>query len=128
MYDLFLRSVRETLLGFSQDPKHGIGGKIGVICILLTWTQRMTYHPHVYCIVPAGVLTRDRAWKHAKSKGYFLFPVWPLSRLFRGKLMAGLHEMKKADKLKMTSPMIQPKILLTKITIAIATYHCIFFG
>ena len=46
LYNLLFRSVRETLLAFGYDPKHSIGGKIGAICILHTWTQQMTYHPH----------------------------------------------------------------------------------
>ena len=106
LYDLLFRSVRETLLVFGYDPKHGIAGKIGAICILHTWTQRMTYHPHVHCIVPAGGITKDGKWKHARSKGNFLFPVKAMSRLFGGKLMAGLHELKKAEKLKMTTSMV----------------------
>ena len=106
LYDLLFRSVRETLLAFGADPKHGIGGKIGAICILHTWTQQMTYHPHVHCIVPAGGLTKNDKWKHAKSNGTFLFSVRAMSRLYRGKFMAGLHELKKTEKLKMTSLMV----------------------
>jgi len=82
-----------------------LGAKIGSICILHTWTQQMTYHPHVHCIVPAGGLTKEGKWKHAKSKGNFLFPVKAMSRLFRGKLLAGLHDLYKADELKLTSEM-----------------------
>lgn len=106
LYDLLFRSVRETLLAFGADPKHGIGGKIGAICILHTWTQQMTYHPHVHCIVPAGGLTKNDKWKHAKSNGTFLFSVRAMSILYRGKFMAGLHELKKTEKLKMTSLMV----------------------
>ena len=105
LYDLLFRSVRETLLAFGLDPKHGIGGKIGAICILHTWTQQMTYHPHVHCIVPGGGLIQSGKWKHAKSKGNFLFPVKAMSRLFRGKLLDGLHKIHKAGKLKMTNSM-----------------------
>lgn len=105
LYDLLFRSVRQTLLAFGYYPKHGIGGKIGTICVLHTWTQQMTYHPHIHCIVPAGGLTKDGKWKHGKSKGNFLFPVRAMSRLFRGKLMAGLHDLYKADDLKLTADM-----------------------
>jgi hypothetical protein len=105
LYDLLFRSARQTLLAFGQDPKHGIAGKIGAICILHTWTQQMTYHPHLHCIVPAGGLTREGKWKHTKSKGDFLFPVRAMSRLFRGKLMAELHLMFKKGKLTMTTLM-----------------------
>ncbi len=106
LYDLLFRCVKETLLTFGLDPKQGIDGKLGGICVLHTWTQRMTYHPHVHCIIPAGGLTKSGAWKHAKSKGNFLFPVKPMSRLFRGKLVSGLHKLKKAGKLNMSNYMI----------------------
>ena len=65
----------------------------------------MTYHPYIHCIVPAGGLTKTGNWKHAKSKGNFLFPVMAMSRLFRGKLLAGLHDLFKAGKLKLTPDM-----------------------
>lgn len=105
LYDLLFRSVKETLLAFGYDPRHGIGGKIGAICILHTWTQQMTYHPHVHCIVPGGGLAKNDQWKHAKSKGEFLFPVKAMSRLFRGKLMAGLHQMYLCGELQLTPQM-----------------------
>ena len=56
LYDLLMTCVKDTLLTFGQDPKHGIDGKIGAITLLHTWTQQMTYHPHIHCIVPAGGL------------------------------------------------------------------------
>jgi hypothetical protein len=67
----------------------------------------MTYHPHVHCIIPAGGLTKKGHWNHAKSNGNFLFPVRALSRLLRGKLLAGIHEEFKSGRLKMSSDMIQ---------------------
>lgn len=92
LYSEILRCTREVLHIFGKDPKHGISGKIGAILILHTWTQQMTYHPHVHCIVPAGGLTKRNIWKTSKGKGNFLFPVHAISRLFRGKLMAAIHQ------------------------------------
>ena len=105
LYNLLFRSVRETLFTFGYDPKHGIGAKIGSICVLHTWTQKMTYHPHIHCIVPAGGLSNNGQWKHAKSKGDYLFPVLAMSGLFRGKLMCGIHQLFKNGQLKMTHAM-----------------------
>ena len=104
-YNLLFQSVRETLLTFGYDPKHGIAAKVGAICLLHTWTQQMTYHPHVHCIVPAGGLTKKGKWSNAKSKGQFLFPVKAMSRLFRGKLMAAMHTSFKQGKLTLTPSM-----------------------
>jgi hypothetical protein len=115
LYDLLFRSARQTLLTFGQDPKYGIGGKMGAICLLHTWTQQMTYHPHLHCIVPAGGLTKDGRWKHAKSKGSFLFPVKAMSRLFRGKLMAELHALFKEGRLTMNRSMVRTHFLIKDI-------------
>ena len=105
LYDLQMQCVKATLLAFGLDPKHGLSGKIGSILLLHTWTQQMTYHPHVHCIVPAGGLKLNGQWQHSKSKGNFLFPVRAMSRLFRGKLMFAIHKMYKDNELKMTKQM-----------------------
>ena len=101
LYGLLMRAVKDTLLTFGYDPKRGINGKIGGINVLHTWTQQLTYHPHVHCIVPAGGLTKSGQWKEAKSNGNFLFPVRAMSRLFRGKLLAGIHDLFKSKQLKL---------------------------
>jgi len=105
LYDLLFQCVRETQLTFGLDPKHAISGKVGAICLLHTWTQQMTYRPHVHCIVPAGGLDKNGTWRHAKSNGDFLFPVKAMSRLFRGKLLAELHLLHKQAALAMTPTM-----------------------
>ena len=94
--------VKNTLLAFGTDPKQGINGKVGGINLLHTWTQQMTFHPHVHSIVPAGGLNSKKQWVHSKSRGDFLFPVKAMSRLFRGKLLAGIHQLFKEGKLTLT--------------------------
>jgi Putative transposase len=56
-----------------------------------TWGQTLLHHPHVHCVVPAGGLSRDGTrWVHARPS--FFLPVKVLSRVFRGKFVAGLLE------------------------------------
>ena len=105
LFDLQMRCVKDTLLTFGIDPKHGISGKVGGVLLLHTWTQQMTFHPHVHCIVPAGGLKSNGQWQHAKSKGNFLFPVRAMSKLFRGKLLAGIHQLFKSNQLLLTPQM-----------------------
>jgi len=93
LYDLLIRSAKETLETFGKNERNGIGGKIGAILLLHTWTQQMGYHPHVHCIVPAGGLTTTGKWKQAKANGEFLFSVRAMSVMFRGKLLAGIHQL-----------------------------------
>jgi len=96
-----MRSVKETLDTFGKNERNGIGGKIGAILLLHTWTQQMGYHPHVHCIVPAGGLTPTGKWQQAKAKGQFLFSVRAMSVMFRGKLLAGIHQLYLSGKLRL---------------------------
>jgi len=103
IYDAMMRCVKDTLLTFGYDHKHGISGKIGAILLLHTWTQQINFHPHVHCIVPAGGLRSNGVWKQAKSKGDFLFPAQAMANLFRGKLLAAIHNLFLNKQLNMTA-------------------------
>ena len=98
MYDLFFRSVSETLKKLSADKKH-IGARIGFIAVLHTWGQNLSYHPHVHCIVTGGGLSNNRkTWHNAKND--FLFPVKVMGTLFRGKFLSYLKKEYLRDTLK----------------------------
>jgi hypothetical protein len=48
-------------------------------------------HPHVHCVIPAGGLSLDHThW--VKSQNRFFLPLQVLSRVFRGKFVAGLRQ------------------------------------
>jgi hypothetical protein len=54
------------------------------------WGQTLQPHPHVHCVVPGGGLSPDhRRWIRAPH--HFFLPVKVLSRVFRGKFVAGLR-------------------------------------
>ena len=52
----------------------------------------MSLHPHLHCIVPAGGVTKEGKWKHAKKGVNFLFPVKAMSKIFRAKFVAELRK------------------------------------
>src|SRR5882724_11737808 len=80
--DILLRAAAPALIKLAADP-HDVGGLIGVLCVLHTWTRALIYHPHVHCLVPAGGLSADRTeWRPARQT--YLVPVHALSKLFRG--------------------------------------------
>jgi hypothetical protein len=89
IYDLLLRSAAETLLAVAADPKH-LGAKIGVLAVLHTWGQTLALHPHVHCVVTGGGLSPGETNWIACTDRYFL-PFQILSRVFRGKFLAGLR-------------------------------------
>jgi hypothetical protein len=88
IYDLLFRASAETLVQVAADPKH-LGAQIGFLSVLHTWGQNLLAHPHVHCLIPAGGLSPDHTrWIHPRYP--FFLPVRVLSRVFRGKFVAGL--------------------------------------
>ena len=59
----------------------------GAICVLHTWGQNLSLHPHVHCIVPAAGLALDGKLRRITKGGKYLYPVEMLSAVFRGKLL-----------------------------------------
>jgi hypothetical protein len=89
VYDLLLRCAAETILEVTANPER-LGAHTGLLTVLHTWGQNLQFHPHVHCVVPGGGLSPDGTrWVSSHPK-YFL-PVQVLSRLFRGKFVAGLR-------------------------------------
>ncbi len=90
IYGLLLRASAETLLEVARDPRH-LGAEIGFFSVLHTWNQKLSLHPHVHCVIPAGGLSLDHThW--VKSQNRFFLPLRVLSRVFRGKFVAGLQQ------------------------------------
>ena len=101
-YDLLFAATAQTLLGIASDVKH-LGAEIGVIAILHTWGQNLLLHPHIHCVIPAGGLSRDhRRWLRPRYP--FFLPVKVLSRVFRGKFLAGLKRLHRRKKFQCAGP------------------------
>ena len=82
-------SSAETLLEVARDPRH-LGAEIGFFSVLHSWNQRLQFHPHVHCVLAAGGLAPDHSsWVSARRS--FFLPIGVLSRVFRGKFVAGLR-------------------------------------
>lgn len=99
LFDLLFRSSADTLLELGKDPTR-MGAHLGLTAVLHTWDRKMRWHPHVHAVVTAGGLAvlGSRRWIHAADG--FLFPVHVMSKLFRGKFMAGLDTLRKSGCLK----------------------------
>ena len=91
LYNVLFRSSATALQQLAADPRF-LGGQIGMIGVLQTWTRDLRYHPHIHYLVPAGAYTpADGQWLPAK--GRFLVHVKPLAKLFRGKVRAALQQL-----------------------------------
>lgn len=96
LYDLLFRTSAASLLEIAADSQH-LGAEIGFLSVLHTWGSNLLHHPHVHCVIPAGGLSPDHErWIHPRYP--FFLPVKALSRVFRGKFVAGLkHAFQKGD-------------------------------
>src|SRR5712691_3711924 len=98
MYDLLFRATAETLQSIAADPKR-LGVQIGFFCILHTWGQTLTAHPHLHCVVPGGGISLDGTrWLACRPR--FLLPVRVLSSRFRRLYLRYLEQAYTAGKLR----------------------------
>jgi len=81
LYPLLMKAAAKAVIKLAADP-HYVGGLIGVLAVLHTWTRTLEYHPHVHCLIPGGGLADDGTWRPARSN--YLVPVKALSKIFRG--------------------------------------------
>jgi len=97
------RGVHRTLVRSQQGGKR-LHGDLGITAVLHTWGQKLDFHPHLHCIVTGGALSADgKRWRSPKQRK-FLLPVRALAALFRGKFLAGLHQMLAARELHLPNP------------------------
>jgi hypothetical protein len=90
IYPLLFRTSAAALQQLAQDPRF-LGGQIGMLGVLQTWTRDLRYHPHVHYLVPSLALAPDaKRWLVGKSD--FLLHVKPLGKLFRAKFREALRQ------------------------------------
>jgi len=86
---VLFRAAFESLAALCSDSKH-VGGRIGALAVLHTWTRTLEWHPHLHVLVPGGALSADgRTWLPIKTrKRRFLVPVKALAKHFRGRFLS----------------------------------------
>jgi Putative transposase/Transposase zinc-binding domain len=90
VYGLLFRASAAAAQQLAQDPRL-VGGTLGMVGVLHTWTRALIYHPHIHYLVPGGGLAPDgRAWRPARED--FLLPVRALSVIFRAKFRDALQQ------------------------------------
>lgn len=90
VYHLFFKTSAEALKELARD-KRFVGGSIGMMGILQTWSRDKNYHPHIHYLVPGGGLSEDeKKWIPARND--FLVHHTPLAKMFKGKFKEALKE------------------------------------
>ena len=104
-YDLLFAAVSQTLRLFGYTH-YGVEG--GAVCVLHTWGQNLSLHPHIHCIVPAAGYTLDGQWKNIGHSGQYLYPVHQLSEAFKGRFLDSLkRSLRKQNELVLFNAAVQ---------------------
>jgi predicted Zn-ribbon and HTH transcriptional regulator len=98
LFALLFQASADTLLEVAADPRH-LGAQAGLLSILHSWGQTLQPHPHIHCVVPGGGLSPDHT-RWISSPSNFFLPVKVLSRVFRGKFVAGLRRAFRSHQLR----------------------------
>lgn len=94
VYDALFASAWKTLNQFGR----GEGVQLGMVCVLHTWGQNLSLHPHLHCIVPGGGIDAKGHWKKQMRSNKYLFCNKALSKVFRAKYVSYLRENGNPDK------------------------------
>ena len=84
-YAMLMKAAAEAIVDLARDRRH-VGGTVGILAVLHTWTQQLHYHPHVHCLVTGGGIADDGASWHPARKS-FLVPMKALAKRVRQVLL-----------------------------------------
>lgn len=91
LLNLLFKCVQETLLTLCADKRY-MGAKPGIISVLHTWGQTLSFHPHIHVCISGGGITSTGQFVETRHKGFFL-PKETLAKMFRGKYLCSLKSL-----------------------------------
>ena len=97
-YQQLFASVWSTIRQFGYT-RYGV--EPGAVCVLHTWGQNLSLHPHIHCLVPAIGYSLSGRMRVMGKWGKYLFPVPQLSMVFRGKLLGAIVKKLKGNEAAM---------------------------
>ena len=93
LYKLLFDASAQTLLRFAKDKQY-MGAVPGIISVLHTWGQQLSFHPHIHCIVSGAGITEEGNLKEARKSIYrFLFPLKAMSMVYKTKFLQALKQL-----------------------------------
>jgi hypothetical protein len=90
IYNILFKAAWDTIKAFSEDIQY-LGAKTGMVAVLHSWGQNLSFHPHLHCLLPAGGLSEDGI-EWIDSKQNFFAPVKAMSKVFKGKFLDCLKQ------------------------------------
>jgi len=91
MLNNLFAAVNQTLQVFAKDPQWRLEGQVGFIGVLHTWSQKLTDHFHLHCLVAGGALSFDKK-RWIPSKNSFLFKATSMAKEFKKRYLRLLEK------------------------------------
>jgi hypothetical protein len=92
LFGLLFSASRHMLLTLGLDDKY-MGATPGIVSILHTHGQDLSFHPHIHNIVSGGGINKEGSWvKEKRANGNFLFPRRAMEKIFKGYFLDHLRK------------------------------------
>lgn len=90
LFKLLFDASSYTLLTLAKDPKW-LGAMPGIVSILHTWGQQLSFHPHVHCIVSGGGIFNNKWVAEKRKNNAYLFPQKAMQKIYKGYFLKQLR-------------------------------------
>ncbi len=120
MQDILFSAVSQTIKQLSKDNQW-LDAQPGYLLALHTWGRNLSLHPHIHCLISHGGLDKRGVWRAPNKK--ILFPAKVMMKLFRGKFLSALGELKALDRPPTMSARDQ-RVLVSKLWRKDWVVHC----
>jgi hypothetical protein len=113
LFGLLFEAAQHTITTLAKDKKY-IGATPGIVSILHTHGQDLSFHPHTHNIVSGGGMDGAGKWiKERRANGRFLFPRRAMEKIYKGYFLAALRKYIANGGLKYTDSQAVENILAT---------------
>jgi hypothetical protein len=100
LFNLLFDAGHHTIKTLSADKKW-LGAKPGIVSILHTNGQDLSFHPHIHCIVSGGGINGAGTWvKEKRANGNYLFPKPKMEKEYRLYFLKKMQNLQDHQKLK----------------------------
>jgi hypothetical protein len=100
LFNLLFETAHYTINTLSADEKW-LGAKPGIVSILHTNGQDLSFHPHIHCIVSGGGINATGQWiKEKRANGAYLYPKDAMQKIYKAYFIKRLRKLMEQQKLK----------------------------
>ena len=117
LFNLLFEAAHYTINTLSADDKW-LGAKPGIVSILHTNGQDLSFHPHIHCIVSGGGINAAGQWvKEKRTNGAYLYPKDAMQKIYKAYFIKGLQKLMEQQKLKTEDAAALEKTILQLATL-----------